>query len=74
MAFGVPDSFSQPVVSSESEVAIAVTPYTNLLEYYSEFLSTFNRLETKKLPLLRGLGTDYTIKLEEVNRKEPLIP
>jgi hypothetical protein len=45
-----------------------------LLEYYSKFLGTFNYLEAKKLLLLRGPRTDYTIKLEKVDRKEPIVP
>ena len=49
-------------------------PRTKLLEHYSEFLGAFDRLEAEKLLPLRGPGTDYTIKLEKVNRKEPIIP
>ena len=45
-----------------------------LLEYYSKFLGAFNYLEAKKLLLLRGPGTDYIIKLEKVDRKEPIVP
>jgi hypothetical protein len=45
-----------------------------LLEYYSKFLGAFNRLEAKKLLLLRGPRIDYTIKLEKVNRKELMVP
>jgi len=49
-------------------------PYIKLLEYYSEFLSIFDYLEAEKLLLLRSPGTNYTIKLEKVNRKEPIVP
>jgi len=49
-------------------------PYTKLLEHYSKFLSIFDYLEAKKLLLLRGPGTNYIIKLEKVNKKEPIIP
>jgi len=45
-----------------------------LPEYYSKFLSIFNYLEAKKLLPLRGPGTNYTIKLEKVNGKEPIVP
>ena len=49
-------------------------PRIKLLEYYSKFLSIFNYLEAEKLLLLHGPGTNYTIKLEKVNRKEPVVP
>jgi len=49
-------------------------PYIKLPEYYSEFLSIFDYLEAEKLLLLHSPGTDYTIKLEKVNRKEPIVP
>jgi len=49
-------------------------PYIKLPEYYSKFLSTFNYLEAKKLLPLYSPGTNYTIKLEKVNGKEPIIP
>jgi len=49
-------------------------PYIKLPEYYSKFLSIFDYLEAKKLLLLRGPGTNYTIELEKVNRKEPIVP
>ena len=49
-------------------------PYTKLLEHYSEFLSAFDYLKAEKLPPLYSPGTDYTIKLEKVNRKEPTVP
>jgi hypothetical protein len=49
-------------------------PYIKLLEYYSEFLGIFDYLEAEKLLLLYSPGTNYTIKLEKVNRKEPTVP
>jgi len=49
-------------------------PYTKLLEYYSKFLSIFDYSEAEKLLPLRGLGINYTIELEKVNRKEPIVP
>ena len=49
-------------------------PYIKLPEYYSKFLSIFDYLEAKKLLLLRSPGTNYTIKLEKVNKKELIIP
>jgi hypothetical protein len=49
-------------------------PRTKLLEYYSKFLSIFDYLEAEKLLLLRRPGTNYTIKLEKVNRKELIVP
>ena len=49
-------------------------PRTKLLEYYSKFLSIFDYLEAKKLLPLRGPRTNYTIKLEKVNRKELIVP
>jgi len=49
-------------------------PYIKLLEYYPEFLSIFNYLEAEKLLPLYSPGTNYTIELEKVNRKEPIVP
>ena len=49
-------------------------PYIKLPEYYSKFLSIFNYLEAKKLLPLYSPGINYTIKLEKVNRKEPIVP
>ena len=49
-------------------------PYIKLPEYYSKFLSIFDYLEAKKLLLLRSPGTNYTIKLEKVNKKELIVP
>ena len=49
-------------------------PYTKLLEYYSKFLSIFDYLEAEKLLLLHSPGTNYIIKLEKVNKKEPIVP
>jgi len=43
---------------------------TILSDYYHEFLNVFNYIMTKKLSLLREEGTDYQIKLKEMNRKE----
>jgi hypothetical protein len=45
-----------------------------LLEYYSKFLGAFDYLKAKKLLLLHSPRTDYIIKLEKVNRKEPIVP
>jgi len=47
---------------------------TILSDYYHEFLNVFNRMMTEKLPPLREEGTDYQIKLKEVNEKEPKVP
>ena len=49
-------------------------PCMKLPEHYSKFLSIFNYLEAKKLLPLYSPGTNYTIKLEKVNRKEPIVP
>ena len=49
-------------------------PRTKLPEYYSKFLDIFGYLEAEKLLLLYSPRTNYTIKLEKVNRKEPIIP
>jgi hypothetical protein len=49
-------------------------PYIKLLEYYSKFLSIFDYLEAEKLLPLRSPGTNYTIELEKVNRKELIVP
>ena len=45
-----------------------------LLEYYSKFLGAFNYLEAKKLLLLYSPRINYTIKLEKINKKEPIMP
>jgi len=45
-----------------------------LPEYYSKFLSIFDYLEAEKLLLLCSPRTNYTIELEKVNRKEPIVP
>ena len=55
-------------------VRIKTDPYIKLLEYYSEFLGTFNYLKAEKLLLLYSPRTDYIIKLKKVNRKELIIP
>ena len=55
-------------------VRIETDSRIKLLEYYSEFLGAFDRLKAKKLLPLRGPGTDYTIKLEKVDKKEPTVP
>ena len=49
-------------------------PRIKLLEYYSKFLSIFDYLEAKKLLPLHSPRTNYTIELEKVNRKEPIVP
>jgi hypothetical protein len=49
-------------------------PRIKLPEYYSEFLSIFDYLEAEKLLLLYSPRTNYTIELEKVNRKEPVVP
>ena len=49
-------------------------PRTKLPEYYLEFLGAFDRLEAEKLLPLRSPGTDYTIKLDKVDKKEPTVP
>jgi len=49
-------------------------PRTKLPEHYSEFLGIFDYSEAEKLLPLRSPGTDYTIELEKVNRKEPTVP
>ena len=55
-------------------VRIETNPYIKLLKHYSEFLGAFNYLEAEKLLLLYSPGTNYTIKLEKVNRKELIVP
>jgi len=45
-----------------------------LPEYYSKFLGIFDYLEAEKLLLLYSPGTNYTIELEKINRKEPIVP
>ena len=55
-------------------VRTETNPYIKLLKYYSEFLSAFDYLKAEKLLLLYNPGTDYIIKLEKVNRKEPIVP
>ena len=59
---------------------LTVNPYSysdcetlQLLEYYSEFLGAFDRLKAEKLLPLRSPGTNYTIKLEKVDKKEPIV-
>ncbi len=55
-------------------IRIETDPRTKLLEYYSEFLGVFDYSKAEKLLLLRGPKTNYTIKLEKINGKEPIIP
>jgi len=68
--------FSISIANIEKALIVQkeTNPYTKLLEYYSKFLSIFNYLEAEKLLPLHGPRTDYTIKLEKVNRKEPAVP
>ena len=68
--------FSASIADIEKVLIIRIEtdPRTKLLEYYSEFLGAFDRLEAEKLPPLRGPGTDYIIKLEKVDGKEPMVP
>jgi hypothetical protein len=68
--------FSVSIANIEKVLIIQkeTNPYTKLLEHYSKFLSTFDYLEAEKLLPLRGPGTNYTIELEKVNRKEPAVP
>jgi hypothetical protein len=60
------------------EKVLIVQKVTNLRiklpEHYSKFLSIFDYLEAEKLLLLHSPRTNYTIKLEKVNRKEPIVP
>jgi len=68
--------FSVSIANIEKALIVQkeTNPYMKLPEYYSKFLSIFNYLEAEKLLPLRGPGTNYTIKLEKVNRKEPTVP
>jgi len=43
---------------------------TILSDHYHEFLNVFNCMMTEKLLPLREEGTDYQIKLKEMNEKE----
>jgi len=47
---------------------------TILFDHYHKFLNVFDHMMTKKLPPLRGEGTDHQIELEEVNEKESKVP
>jgi len=47
---------------------------TILSDHYHEFLNVFDHTMTKKLPPLRGEGTDHQIELKEVNEKESKVP
>ena len=68
--------FSTSMANIKKVLAIRTEtdPRTKLPEHYFEFLGAFDRLEAEKLPPLRGPGTDYTIKLEKVDEKEPAVP
>ena len=68
--------FSASIANIKKALAVRIEtdPRTKLLEYYSEFLGAFDYLEAEKLLLLHSPRTDYTIKLEKVNRKEPTVP
>jgi hypothetical protein len=67
--------FSVSIADIKKALAVRkeTNPYMKLPEHYSKFLSIFDYLEAKKLLPLRGPRTDYTIKLEKVNRKEPAV-
>ncbi len=43
---------------------------TILSDHYHEFLDVFNHMMTKKLPPLRGEGTDHWIELKKIDEKE----
>jgi len=68
--------FSISIANIEKALIVQkeTNPHIKLPEYYSKFLSIFDLLEAKKLLPLRSPGTNYTIKLEKVNRKEPIVP
>jgi len=68
--------FSISIANIEKALTVQkeTDPRTKLPEYYSKFLSIFDYLEAEKLLLLYGPGTNYTIELEKVNRKEPMVP
>jgi hypothetical protein len=68
--------FSISMANIEKVLAVRkeTDPRIKLLEYYSEFLSIFDYLEAEKLLPLRGPRTNYAIKLEKVNGKEPIVP
>jgi len=68
--------FSISIANIEKALVVRkeTNPRIKLPEYYSKFLSIFDRLEAEKLLPLRSPGTDYIIELEKVNRKEPIVP
>jgi hypothetical protein len=68
--------FSASIANIEKALIVRkeTDPYIKLPEYYFEFLSIFDYLEAEKLLLLYSPRTNYTIKLEKVNRKEPIVP
>jgi len=68
--------FSISIADIEKALTVRkeTNPYMKLPEYYSKFLSIFDYSEAEKLLPLRGPGTNYTIELEKVNRKEPTVP
>jgi len=47
---------------------------TILSDHYHEFLNVFNYIMIKKLPSLRGEGTDHQIELEKIDEKESKYP
>ena len=44
--------------------------YIKLLIYYYKFLDIFNQIKANKLPLYKGKGVDYNIKLLYIEGKE----
>jgi len=59
--------FSATIANIEKALAVK-TPInlrTKLPKYFHKFLDIFNRTDVEKLPLLRGKGINYVIKLEQ---------